>query len=352
MASVDLDALLQPVSEEAPAGENVEYDLAFAELSRTASWSEERQVGDQVIEAEAPAWRDVRDQALALFERTRDLQVAVYLAQALTGLEGIAGFETGVRLIAQLLEQFWDSVHPALDPDDGYDPFPRVSRLAALGDRDTTLRIIRAAVVVESRSVGRFSVRDLLLADGLVKPVQEEGTPDRALLDAALHDAGSEYAATMLESVVSIIGALQSISATFEERSAGAESGPELDGLHAVFACVRSFYEKLVTSATEGEAGGDASDTMPGDAADGAAIGSATTAVGSLRSRQDVKRVLAQCCEWLRKNEPGHPAPLLIERGGRLLDMDFMEIMRDLAPGGLPEVEKIAGVQSEQSSYE
>jgi type VI secretion system protein ImpA len=67
--------------------------------------------------------------------------------------------------------------------------------------------------------------------------------------------------------------------------------------------------------------------------------------VGALRSREDVRRTLAQVCEWLERNEPGHPAPLLIQRASRLLDMTFIEIMQDMAPSGVPEVYLISGTK-------
>jgi len=352
MADFSLDALLQPVSEESPAGDNLEYDLAFAELQRIASWTDEKQAGNEVIAAEEPAWRDVRAQSLALLERTRDLQVALYLTQSLGALEGIPGFATGVQLIAQMLDRFWDSVHPMLDADEGNDPVARSSRLAALGDSATTLKIIRAAPLVESRAVGRFSVRDLLVADGLIKPVNAEGAAQRSLLDAALQDLGSEFASTMLESVQAILDGLEAIGTTFQERSEISGTSPDLEDVLAMFKCVRNFYGKGVLASAGGDSAEEAT-AIAVDAEDnGQSGGALTAAVGTLRTRQDVKRALAQSCEWLRKNEPGHPAPLLIERGSRLLDMDFMEIIRDLAPGGVPEVENIAGLREGAASQE
>jgi type VI secretion system protein ImpA len=48
-------------------------------------------------------------------------------------------------------------------------------------------------------------------------------------------------------------------------------------------------------------------------------------------------------CEWLERNEPSNPAPLLIRRSQRLMTKSFIDIIRDLVPDGLSQVEKLAG---------
>ncbi len=49
---------------------------------------------------------------------------------------------------------------------------------------------------------------------------------------------------------------------------------------------------------------------------------------------------------YFRMNEPSSPMPMLLQRAKRLVTMDFMEILRDLTPGGVPQAEVIAGVTS------
>ena len=48
MATIDPDRLLRPISEDSPAGENLEYDAAFGELERAARGKEECRSGDEV----------------------------------------------------------------------------------------------------------------------------------------------------------------------------------------------------------------------------------------------------------------------------------------------------------------
>jgi type VI secretion system protein ImpA len=46
-------------------------------------------------------------------------------------------------------------------------------------------------------------------------------------------------------------------------------------------------------------------------------------------------------------NEPSNPAPLLIRRAQRLIGSDFLDIMRDLAPESLVQINTIAGLKSD-----
>jgi len=63
----------------------------------------------------------------------------------------------------------------------------------------------------------------------------------------------------------------------------------------------------------------------------------------AIASREDVIRALERACEWIERNEPSNPAPLLIRRSQRLMSKNFIDIVRDLIPDGVDQVEKLAG---------
>ena len=128
MPIIDVEQLTAPLSDDAPSGDNLEYEPEFGELERAAQGTDEHVMGDEVVAAEEPDWSDVKSQALALFEKTRDLRVAVVLTRALVNRSGPEGLDDGVALIRGLLEQQWDTVHPQLDAEDDNDPTFRVNR--------------------------------------------------------------------------------------------------------------------------------------------------------------------------------------------------------------------------------
>ena len=74
-----VDAWLQPLPDEAePCGKDLEYENEFLELTKAAQGKPETQFGP----GEAPNWREVREMAEALMERTRDLRVALLWVRA------------------------------------------------------------------------------------------------------------------------------------------------------------------------------------------------------------------------------------------------------------------------------
>ena len=68
---------------------------------------------------------------------------------------------------------------------------------------------------------------------------------------------------------------------------------------------------------------------------------------GSIATRDDALKALDRVCEWIERHEPTNPAPLLIRRAKRLMTKNFMDIIRDLAPDGVSQVELIAGKDAE-----
>jgi len=53
--------------------------------------------------------------------------------------------------------------------------------------------------------------------------------------------------------------------------------------------------------------------------------------------------MLEKVKHYFTLHEPSHPAPLMIDRVQRMIDLDFMDIIRDLAPDGVHQLENIFG---------
>ena len=64
-----------------------------------------------------------------------------------------------------------------------------------------------------------------------------------------------------------------------------------------------------------------------------------------IRSRADVQTAIDKICDYYAQAEPSSPVPLLLLRAKRLVNKDFMEILRDLTPGGMTEAEVIVGLE-------
>jgi type VI secretion system protein ImpA len=74
------------------------------------------------------------------------------------------------------------------------------------------------------------------------------------------------------------------------------------------------------------------------------------SAAGELRDRSDVERELERVCRWLEQHEPSNPVPLLLRRAQRLMRMNFVEIIQDIASNGLDQVRAVVGSESDPNA--
>src|SRR5690349_21149178 len=109
-----VEALLTPIGEASPCGDDLEYDAAFTALAASSERKPEQQFGDTVIPAVEPEWRDVAEQAEAILRRSKDVRAAVLLLRASTRMQGMPGFVAGLQLLIGLFDRFWDGIHPTL----------------------------------------------------------------------------------------------------------------------------------------------------------------------------------------------------------------------------------------------
>lgn len=343
MSVLDLDSLLADLTPEAPCGENLEYDPAFVELEKLMEGKPEVQYGDTVESAEPPDWKQTRRIALDLAGRTRDLRVAFHLCRTLLHTDGWVGFADGLQLLKGYVTRHWGPVHPQLDPDDDNDPTMRVNVLASLCDGATLLRELRDAPLVSSRVHGRFSLRDIEMALDEVPPPKDGAKPSTATIDGAFMDVDlAELQATTT--------AVQQSSAAVAEieneltRQVGASRAADFSSLTRLL----SRAQALVGERLSRRGGGPAAEVETDAAvetADGGRVAGAPVQriAGEIASREDVVRTIDKICSYYERAEPSSPVPLLLQRAKRLVSMDFMDILRDLAPEGLPPVEMIRG---------
>lgn len=342
---VDFESMALGLSEASPCGDSLDYDPAFADLEITARGKPEQHFGSTLVPAQEPDWRQVQAKALALSERTRDLRVAVLLARAQTVLEGLPALTSSLGLIRQLLSRHWDHVHPQLDPDDPNDPILRMNALAALVDPAGLLRDLRNVPFVQS-AAGTCSIRDAEFAIGVARLPEDKAPPvSRAQLTALVRAHAAAGGKNEAQRAFETAGALRSVLV----EKAGVNQAVELEPLIRKLRALAAFHAEAVgepapPGAARDAAAGDRGSA--GGAADAGIHGAAGRpgTTGEIRNREDAVQELDRVCAYLERHEPANPAPLLIRRAQRLVQMNFLDILRDLAPEGMSSIEKIAGL--------
>ena len=340
MSTIEADQLLAEISPDAPSGENLEYDAAYGDLERLAQGRAEQQIGDQTIEAQPPDWQEVEKRALDLLARTKDLRVALYLIRAQLHTEGLPGFSKGLEYLRGLVERYWETVHPQLDPNDDNDPTTRVNAINGLTHPTAVLNVVRSTPLTDSRTFGRISYRDLLVAKGELLPAgnSDSEPPDMARIDGAFSDTDAEALQALAAAAQESIAHAEAIDATVSEQ-VGAALAPNLEELMNLL----KGLERVLSDRTGGGAPAAEAPAEPAEAPPAAA---APAHSGDIGGPQDVIAALDRICAYYEKNEPSSPVPLLMRRAKRLVSKNFMEIIGDLAPDTVKQIEKISGNDS------
>lgn len=351
---MDLAVFLQSKGEGTPSGDNLEYDPAFIEMGLAAQPGEEVVVGDERIDATDPDYATVEEKALEVLGRSHDLRAAVFLADAVLQREGLVGFATVTAYLRGCLEQFWSTCHPELDEDDG-DPTMRINAIQDLcgqpdgmGGPSPIFRSLRRCALSDSRGFGRFSLRDIEIAEGLMAaPEKMDTVPDQATIGAAFQDSDGEVLAAQLAAADLAEENIRAISAEFDEQTPG--QGPELDPLIKLMRLISkrlrdygNLDESETGTAEDADEAGEPTDVVSADS--GAKIAAVP---GAINSPTDVANTLDRIIAYYQRVEPSSPLPLLLERAKRLVGADFLTIVNDMAPRGLENVQLIGGLEDD-----
>jgi len=350
MDTTDFDALpdpalapwLEPVSEDEPCGPDLEYDNDFLALTQAAAGKPETQFAP----AEPPDWRAVFSQAEELNARSRDLRIANLWLRARLRLEGFATLAPGLRLFEQLLTRWWDELHPR--PEDG-DAFARVNVLNELTSLEATLGDVRASLVLNDRGIGQVSVRDIEIAVGDLAPRDDESPPSRGQIESMLADAVADNPQVNTQAS----DALAALDALIDCLSTRLGYGEQPD-----FSALRNMLDNVAAVSPSPVSIGADSDDLAGmlndlgidDSAGGGDDAPVRRgrggggALGAIESRADAVRAIELVCAYLDKHEPTNPAADLLRRAQRLIDRNFLQLVREFAPEAVNEVARMLGV--------
>ncbi|MGA8200020.1 MAG: type VI secretion system ImpA family N-terminal domain-containing protein, partial [Candidatus Sulfotelmatobacter sp.] len=110
------EELLNPIDGPNPSGANLRYEPIYDKIK------EARREEDQPPPGMTERDRKVADNAQVikltkdvLTTKTKDLQLAAWLTEALLKQQGFAGLKDGLSLCFGLIDKFWDTVYPELE---------------------------------------------------------------------------------------------------------------------------------------------------------------------------------------------------------------------------------------------
>lgn len=327
------------MSPEQPCGIDLEYDVAFMALQQAATGAREQQFGDALIAAVAPDWRHVETLAVDLLRRSVDLRIIALLTQAWTEIEGLPGYAKGLAFAAEMLEQQWEDVHPQLRIAGEFDPLVRVNAVAALTDPKGAGRAARNAILL------RLGSDDLSLREAAAilegnPTTSEKNQPSSGGIQKTALCAALAAEQTQLAAVPQLLDSIDRIRQQIAVKL-DISWVPSASAVEAPLETVRRAM--LASREHAPRADGGATPLVAQTLSNAANESPRPVVQAPIGSRESVMLALEDACLYLEQAEPGHPAPLLIRRAQRLMRMNFYDIVRDMAPAALPQVDVLAG---------
>jgi type VI secretion system protein ImpA len=351
------DQLLSPIPGDKPQGEDLRADPSPTSLyykikdARSAARAAERQV---VMEDEEqtnpPDWRPVLKHGQEVIAgRSKDLEVAAYLIEALTRLHGFAGLRDGFRLARELVERFWDDLYPLPD-EEGL--VTRVGPLTSLNGEDaegTLITPIAKVPLTEGSSSGPYALYHYQQAVALGQ-VQDEaarqkriarGAVSLQLIERAVAETPGPHFLGLVEDLKECQQEYARLGEVLEEKC-GSQAPPAANIRTTLGACLDAITalarDKLATAAAHQEAMAEAAAEASGDgAATAAAPGGAVAAeAGVIRNREDAFRTLLKIADYFRRTEPHTPVSYALEQAVRWGKMSLPELLSELIPDDSP----------------
>lgn len=321
------------------AGSDISETLEFMELETELNPS-----AGGLLEGEGsagmPAWPHITDKCLALLSQSRDLWVSVFLACSLGNQKGPAGLCEGLRLIERILSELWNNVWPPLDADDDNDPYERINALSVLSPQQGStfgvvdfIELLNSAKLSSSRQLGSFSLKDY--RDSQTSSNTDGSAPTTALIEASFEDTPEDALAGVAESLTEIKTRLTAISGIFAART---------DGRHSIgFSRLHSKVDELLRFIAQfceaaNVAPGQTQEPAGQEVAPGRQV-NVKAVSGEISNTADAVRMLEKVKKYFLENEPSSPVPLLLDRAIKLTSLSFEEIMRDVCPDAVRQMD-------------
>jgi type VI secretion system protein ImpA len=329
------DDLLIPIEGPNPSGANLRYDPLYDKIK------ELRREEDQPPPGMTERDRKVADNPQViklttdlLTKKTKDLQLAAWLTEALLKQKGFGGLKDGLALCHGLVDKFWDTLYPELEDGDAQ------SRGAPLGFIGTKLEIpVKLIPVVEKQTyclldyeqAREVGYEELAKADDAKKrraQAVKEGKLTPEVFDKTFEETPKKFYAQAEKDLDACLQNLSELTKTCDEKF-GVE-GPAFGPLKTALEAERHLIHGLLQKKREKEP--DPVEAVPTEAAPGAEGEAATAGAGGPvrtgvlisveTSSEPPDRVeaiskVADAAAFLRRREPHSPASYLMLRGLR-----------------------------------
>ena len=302
--------LLVPISVANACGDDISFSSEVDDIARARQHDDPSlDQGEWVVALKEADWPLVASRCAKLIAaKSKDLRLAVWLAEARAKTHHFRGLGDGFALLAGLCEQYWDGLHPAAD-DGEYEQ--RIGNLCWLLSR--TPQLVREMPLTEGQPFGLADFERARQRSaggeagasqpwGVAAPASDELT--LAELEAERRRNSPDFNDKLLADAEFCMAMLEQLERVLDQRL-GAD-GP---GFSVAREALRSALHAIAPLAARADTGNGAA-----PAADEGRAASPGRVDGPLHSRAQALAQLRQVADFFRRTEPHSPVAYLADK--------------------------------------
>jgi type VI secretion system protein ImpA len=396
---LDYDSLIAPFDGETPCGPDLRAEPEFRDIEDAPG-----DFGNQ----KAPELLAVIERCDAFLQRTKDQAPALVALQAAVRVGDFALANAALALVKGYAEEYWEDFHPGPAEDMA---IARVNELTALArPAAMTLPIQRAAIAkMPSPSTQAFTAA---MVAGACSPAAEWSSEDESALAAQVENGHvsavqartirpNREGARLLRTIMRVLSAdaraadseagvggedleldadtvrrvalglreqvarardefarmsdmLYDLNAVYDQRAGDSAS---LSPVFAVLKTTVGDCERFLATFPEEEASDAPGTEEAGDgAAAGGASGGGTGGAAGKRfissvpqSRADSVSAINAVIRFFEENEPTSPVPLMLRRVRAWIEMDFIQLLNEIAPNAVDDARTLLAYPEESA---
>jgi type VI secretion system protein ImpA len=339
MEILDLAALLEPIPGNDPAGADPREDFSTNALyyrlrdARNEARVAERQADTaEADDAPPPAqWGPVGRLAVELITtKAKDLEAAAWLSEALLRTNGLAGMAEGFRLMAELVETWWDELHPL--PDDEGLP-RRVAPVAGLngeGADGTLIQPLRKVPLFELPNGRMVALWQYEQSAELATVVDEERREQRLSAGVLPFDHIEASARAAMPALRRLRNEAREAAAAWQalEIALDAQAGSDAPPMRRV----GDLLNEIVALGERYGGPEDVEMTPEQTPAGEATTFAAPTGRGRIATREDAFRALEEIAAFFHSTEPHSPLAYTLREAVRRGRLTWPELLEEIVP--------------------
>jgi type VI secretion system protein ImpA len=337
-STLNLEEFRKPISDEKPSGESLRYEGTYDKIQEARRSDDDMDQGVWQHETKTSDWDAVIEIATeALTTKTKDLQIAVWLAQALIILNGFPGLRDSLFLIRELLEYFWDSIYPEIEDEDlefRGSPLEWINQGTALWikripltqsnmERDYSLLHWEEAQMVDNLGRQSEEAMEAAVADGKITGKQ---------FNDAVAFTSKDFYVNLGEDVQASVEAYEQLEQVVDDKFG--DQAPSLRQFkEAILAC-QTQVNSILKKKREAEPDVDEPETAAVEGEEPSGEGETRVisagAAGPIRTREEALKRLSEVANYLQQAEPHSPVAYLVQRAVSWGRMSLTDLLKEL----------------------